>query len=77
MQKIATGKLDIYDGYEEMQESGKLDDVIKKLERFRKEVNESSFEKQIMATPETAQQAKYEIKKIKKMIDSILAKLEK
>ena len=77
MQKIATGKLDIYDGYEEMQESGKLDDVIKKLERFRKEVNESSFEKQIMATPETAQQAKYEIKKIKKTIDSILSKLEK
>lgn len=77
MQQIADGSIDLYDGYEELVIAGKLDDVIKKLKVFRKVVSEPSFEKQIQASDETLQQAKFEIGKIVKRLTAIHTKLEK
>ena len=77
MQHIASGDVDLYEGYEQIQDSGKLDDVIKKLKAFKKVVNEPSFEKQIQASDETIQQAKFEISKIIKRLRDIQSKLDK
>ncbi len=77
MQQIAGGSIDLYDGYEELADAGKLDDVIKKLKTFRKVVSEPSFEKQVQTSDETLQQAKFEIGKIIKRLTAIHTKLEK
>lgn len=41
--EIATGKTDIYTAYDEMKDSGSLDETIKKLKKFRDFVNEPTF----------------------------------
>lgn len=77
MKKIATGEMDIISGYEEVQESGKLDDVVKKLKNFRTAISDDSFEKQIYASPETTQQAQFEINKIIKRLEKFSDKKNK
>ena len=77
MQQIANGSIDLYEGYEAMEDAGKLEDVIKKLKAFKSTVSELAFEKQLRASDETVQQAKFEIGKIIKRLTSIQAKLEK
>ena len=77
MQQIANGSIDLYEGYEAMEDAGKLEDVIKKLKAFKSTVSEPAFEKQLRASDETVQQAKFEIGKIIKRLTSIQAKLEK
>ena len=77
MQQIANGSIDLYEGYEAMEDAGKLEDVIKKLKAFKSTVSELAFEKQLRASDETVQQAKFEIVKIIKRLTSIQAKLEK
>ena len=51
--------------------------MVKKLKAFKKVVSEPSFEKQVQATDETLQQAKFEIGKIIKRLSAIQSKLEK
>lgn len=77
MQQIADGTMDLYEGYEMVEDSGKFDDVIKKLKAFKKLVNETSFDKQVMSSEETMQQARFEIGKIIKRLAAVQAKLEK
>jgi hypothetical protein len=77
MQQIADGTMDLYEGYEAVEDAGKLDDVVKKLKAFKKVVSEPSFEKQVMTSDETVQQARFEICKIIKRLTAIQAKLEK
>ena len=76
MNEIAVGNLDIYEGYEEMKDSGKLEDAIKKLKKFRDFVNENSIENQLMNSEENRKQALFEITKIIKRLENIKAKLE-
>ena len=76
MQKVATGAIDIYEAHEDMQASGKLDDVVKKLKTFRTMVNTSEFEVQLHSSDETKQQASFEIKKIIKRLETIQKKME-
>lgn len=77
MQQIADRKMSLYDGYLEIQNSGKLDDVVKRLKMFRTAINDASFEKQLFSSEETLNQAQFEIKKILKRLDAISHKLEK
>ena len=77
MQKIADGKMDLYEGYSEIQDSGKLDDAVKRLKTFRTLINDASFEKQVSASEESIQQAQFEIKKIIKRLEAITHNLEK
>ena len=77
MQQIADGTMDLYEGYETVEDAGKFDDVIKKLKAFKKLVNEASFDKQVMSSEETMQQARFEIGKIIKRLTAVQAKLEK
>jgi hypothetical protein len=77
MQQVADGSIDLYEGYEDIEDAGKLDDVVKKLKAFKKVVSEPSFEKQVQVSDETLQQAKFEIGKIIKRLTAIQSKLEK
>ncbi len=77
VKKICEGKTTIYEGYVEVQDSGKLDDAVKRLKTFRTLINESSFEKQVTVSEETILQAQFEIKKIIKRLETISHKLEK
>lgn len=71
MQKIAEGEIDLYEGYEEVQDAGKLDDVIKKLKIFRQYINDNTIEKQIKGSEEIYRQAQFEIKKIIKRLQDL------
>lgn len=71
MKKIADGVIDIYEGYSEVQEAGKLDDIIKKLKTFRQYINGDTIEKQIKGSEEIYKQAQFEIKKIIKRLQDI------
>lgn len=71
MQKIAEGEIDLYEGYEEVQDAGKLDDVVKKLKTFRQYINDDTIEKQIKGSEEIYKQAQFEIKKIMKRLQDL------
>ena len=45
---LADGTMDLYEGYEAVEDAGKLDDVVKKLKAFKKVVSEPCSEKQVM-----------------------------
>ena len=47
--------------------------VIKKIKAFKKVVSEPSFEKQVMSSEETVQQARFEIGKIIKRLTATIA----
>ena len=71
MQKIAEGEIGLYEGYEEVQDAGKLDDVVKKLKTFRQYINDNTIEKQIKGSEEIYKQAQFEIKKIIKRLQDL------
>lgn len=71
MKKIADGDIDIYEGYSEVQDTGKFDDVVRKLKTFRQYISDDSIEKQIKTSDETFKQAHFEIKKIIKRLQDI------
>lgn len=75
MQKISNGSISIYDAHEEIAEAGKLDNAIKRLKKFRETINNSAFEKQLMTSEETLNQAKFEVGKIIKRLEGIQKKL--
>lgn len=76
MQKIASRDVDFYDAYEKIKESGKLDDVIKKLSKFRELINDDSFEKQLNISKDVSK-ANFEIKKIIDRLQNIKKRLKK
>ena len=71
MQKISDGEIDLYKGYELVQDAGKLEDVVKKLKTFKQYINDDTFEKQIKVSEEIYKQAQYEIKKIIKRLQNL------
>lgn len=71
MQKIATGEVDIYEGYSEVHDAGKLDDVVKHLKKFKQYINDDSIERQIRSSDETYKQALFEIGKIIKRLEKL------
>lgn len=71
MQKIAEGEIDIYEGYSQVLDAGKLDDVVKKFKSFRQYINNNTVEKQIKASDDTYRQAQFEIKKILKRLQDL------
>ena len=77
MKSISSGEIDLLTGYEELQDAGKLDDVIKKLKQFRKAISDDSFEKQLRSSQETYQAAQFEIDKIIKRLEKFSEKRKK
>ena len=75
MQKVANREMSIYDGYDEIQESGKLDDAIKKLKKFRNYITDDNFEKQLLSNQKNIDEAKYEINTILRRLNKIQKKI--
>lgn len=75
MQNISNGTVTIYDGHEQMLESGKLDNVVKKLKNFKDYIADDSFEKQLKSSKDTYNQSKFEIDKILKRLIKIREKM--
>lgn len=71
IQKIADGTIDIYEGYSEISETGKLDDVVKRLKVFRNFISDTSFNKQVTTSGDVKEKALFEIKKIIKQLDKV------
>jgi hypothetical protein len=76
-QKIFSRKISIDEGYKEIQDSGKLDDVFKRLQNFRKVINENSFGEQIAANKESWDRANFEMNKIIKRLEQIKKNYDK
>jgi hypothetical protein len=58
--EIASGQKDIYNGFEQVKDTGKIDSIYKKMRAFRELITDSEFADSINDSPEI----KYEIKKI-------------
>lgn len=67
--EIAHGSTDIYTAYEEMKDSGSLDESIKKLKKFREFINDPSFDENAKSS-----EAIFEIKQIIKKLKRSLGK---
>ena len=76
MQRIAKGEISIYDGYERVKESGAMDDVMKKIEKFRVAICDDSFEAQCL-THKNRDKIRYEVKNITKTLSKLLEKISK
>ncbi len=68
--RIVSGEETFVEAYERIAEEGKLDNVVKKLEKFRTQINEESFENQLMSLTGTAlKDAKFNVNKIIKTLN--------
>ena len=76
MYQVALGKKSIYDGYEEIKDTGAMDDVVKKIEKFRAAVNDEGFETQCVVHKDLGK-IQYGLKEIKKAVEKLLIRLEK
>lgn len=65
--EIAEGKMDVYTAYEEMKDSGSLDETIKNLKKFRDFINQPSFAENI-----NNEEALFLLKKIEGVIKKYL-----
>lgn len=77
MRQVEAGAISIYQAHEVMEESGKMENVVKKLNRFRSILRDKNFEKQIFANEEIRKEAKYEIDKIFKSVKKLKDALDK
>lgn len=74
MREIADGNLDIYEGYQKIEDDGKAGKVYQTLKKFRMTINEEDFSKRMMN--ESSAQIKFELSKIEKTINMLLKKFE-
>lgn len=75
MRNIIDGKIDIYEGYERIEDSGKIGFAYQILKKFREKICDSSFNKDIAGSE--VDPIKYELKKIQKKIDNLINSIEK
>lgn len=71
MQKVSEGTMSIYEAHEIVANSGATDDVVKRLSKFRDQINRDSFTKQINSSTEVRNKALFEIDKICRRLEKI------
>lgn len=76
LHQIANEEISIQEGYDIVKDSGKLEDVMKKLKRFLQELNKDDFEAQCIACTNRGD-LKYVIGNIASQLTAIKRKLEK
>ena len=78
IEKIKTQEITVTDGYEKLEVSGQVNEIIKKLEKFQELINDPDFEKTVLdSNPETKNKARFTLKRINKRVDSLIDKLSK
>lgn len=73
MGQISEGKLDLYEGFERIEKSGRTGNAYSILSKFREKINESGFSNKLMN--EDRDKIKFELKKIQKAIDKYMSEL--
>ena len=69
LKEISEGKIDIYSAHEEVKETGNLDEVVKKLKKFRDYISEDTFEHSIKEA--NNDEVKFLVNKIIKRLSEI------
>lgn len=77
MKEIISGDATIYDAYDALDENGKLEPAVTKLNTFRKYINTDTFEKNVRSSEEAYKNAKYEIGQIIKRLNQLQKKWDK
>ncbi|MBL4933212.1 ParB/RepB/Spo0J family partition protein [Clostridium paridis] len=75
MAEISEGKIDIYTGFERIEDTGKTGNIYQMLYKFRNKINENDFRNKIKY--EDQKQVHFELSKIKKAIEKLLNELDK
>ncbi len=76
VERIKNKEITVSDAYEVLQDSGQINEVIKKLDRFRDLINETNFEKTLLeSNDEIKDKARYTLNKIYKRLDGIMKKI--
>lgn len=73
MGEIISGSMSIYDGYDELDSTGKIGDAYKILQKFNQKIRAKEFEFQI--ANEDPSQIKYQLRQIKKKVSNLLEKI--
>lgn len=74
---IMSGELTFVDAFEAIAQTGKFDDIVKKVKKFRNQISEDSFEKQLVQLDGSAKaDVIFEIKKIHKALEKFMKKLD-
>lgn len=77
VERIKSQEITIPDAYEVLQDSGQINELIKKLGKFRDLVNDATFEKTLLeSNDEVKDRARFTLKKIYKRLEAILKKME-
>lgn len=77
VERIKKQEITVSDAYEVLQDSGQINEIIKKLERFRDLINESGFEKTLgESNDDVKDKARFTLNKINKRIEGILKKMQ-
>jgi len=74
--KIVSGETSLYDAAYEMEKSGKLDDIVKSLRKFKEMINKDVVEDQIVSSAKSRTSAGFEIKQIVKRLENLQHKLK-
>ena len=75
LRDIAAGKESLYDAYDIVQSTGKMDNNFHTISNFRKKITDKDFAKRIV-DDEKVGDIVFELKKINKQIEMILKKIE-
>lgn len=73
MKDVIEGKVSIYDGFEELEETGKIGSAYKALQKFNEKIGSSEFERQL--AEENPAQIRYQLRQIQKKVKKILGKM--
>ncbi|MBQ9243079.1 MAG: ParB N-terminal domain-containing protein [Proteobacteria bacterium] len=68
LKEIASGAIDIRDGHSQIENSGKLENVVQKLRRFNRDINAAGFENQLLTLENTEEL----ISRIDRIIERLL-----
>lgn len=74
MQDFINGDLNIYDGYEKFESTGRTNDSFQTLQRFRERLERDDFQQKIKSGD--AGKIRLELKKIKKTVDKLIKEFE-
>lgn len=77
LEKIKQHEITVADAYDALLDTGQINELIKKLEKFKELINQADFEKALLqSSSEIQDKARFSLKKISKRIEGIMNKLK-
>lgn len=75
MQDFIDERVNIYDGYDKLESTGKTKNTYKQINKFRNLIDSEDFNRNLLLEATSNAEIKFELKKIQKRVESILKKL--